>query len=210
MKAQDLILKEKNLSGPVYHSTTVENAALIVRFGHFKFGNSHRSPSEKKLKPKEDYRYFMSVSRTRMNAIRKLSSMTSLQKYSGVTLVLDIGWFNKKHYIIRPVNWWAEHPNYYKVSEDEERIWSSEYEHPIDSIKEIHLMYNLRDENLKFNTKMTDNLVEYSQQRNIPLFIYGDQKSYYNMKKSDTVEWKDIRSDKDNRPDSVWGEAPEI
>ena len=192
MLVNDIIL-EKHYKGPLYHVTMISYAMDILEDKKIIFTNSEESEIEWKYKnnKKPNNIYYLSTSRSKLNAFRNLKS---IDLYNSVTFVIDPNKINQ-NMAFSQVNYWGDEYGAYPIGqESEERIWSNKESHPIDFIVETHIFQ--KELNLPFARKETIELAELSEKgNNIPCYIYTDVKQYAVLNKRKAYRMKDLLSD---------------
>jgi len=169
MKLLDLLIE--SLTDIVYHFTYTSNLSEILKRDAIRFSVSLGSDADLRNRGKFN---FLSVTRSKMSGYKK----------GNVKIVFDGRKLNQKYKSI-PIDYWEYSKNEedwlnkqqyiqsLKSLEQEDRILSDDTEIPNVSkyIKEIHIWDRLE--------KYTAISVYYAKQRNIPVYIYDNEKDFY-------------------------------
>ena len=188
-------LLEKHYAAPLYHVTPLENALNILKTKNFSLSETPeknirhtinpeiqmRKDTVGKSKRREDYRYYLSTSRSIRNSYRENLAEDGYD----VTFVLDTTVYSRmKDIYIGPIDYYEYHKRsggednandadlISKKSEAEERVWSNSQTIPaIPGIVEAHFyLDSLEDlEESLFNEKA---FIKRCKKRNIPLYLY--------------------------------------
>ena len=177
------ILSE-GVTGVVYHFTSAPSASDIISEKTFKLSSwqSHHAP-------KNDYKYFLSLARSKDSRIRRL-------KDTSVCLVLNGNWFNKRSDIISsPIeidNFSIDNnkkKTYYdsdrgsarvnQMTMTEDRVWHNKDFLRFDNnlIKEVHILHN-RNYLPPLVDVESKRLLKICQMNNMKWWYYSNEKTY--------------------------------
>ena len=183
MQLNDMLLLEKNYTGPLYHITTAESAKNILLSQHFIFSNAMPKEDERKHIPKKGYKYFLSTARSLHSDYRTDSEFP-------VSMTLDTRYFTEKEFIIRPLDFFPDSKTY----ESEERIWSKKQKVSADCIREIHVFLPDLEENPS-HRNITDrikviNLLGIIKKTEKDYYIYNNYNSYIIHNKRQAIDFE--------------------
>jgi hypothetical protein len=171
---------EAGLSKILYHGTSLHSLEKILTQNAFQLSTMLGTASDDIKRP-EGYFYFFSTSRSKIGHYNKSRD---------VQLVLDGEKLNQK-YPGEAVDYWG--PAFKKAdprkNEMEDRLWSREpqIKNADQYIKEIHILVNFK--NLTYDNwkNWIKNAYAIAQEKNIPIYLYEDQKAFEVLDKTKTV-----------------------
>ena len=182
MRAKEFIT-ERNHGGPLYHLTKFKYIKSILTEGlEFSYVEPSGLGVESVFAPgNNEYRYFLSASRTLTSAFR-ITHKKELTMGYNISFLLNTAYFNQKDFIIKPVNYFdkTNMPKYY---ESEERIWSKKGVHPAGKcISEIHGV-------MPFAVSLINPILE----AGIPYYLYYDENDFILHRKTKAISPEQLK-----------------
>ena len=167
-------------SGIVFHYTGTPAALKILKSGNFELASTTGNKSEEDYAPK-GYPYFLSLTRTLTGDYHRHVGT------GGVMFKMDGDWFNSR-YIVKPIDYWNSawiHSDGTRSREAEDRVFSKEPSIPITPVTEVHVLLK---EQHDFRSPYTRQLMIIAKQRNIPVYLYTDEKAWRLLDKRNSVQ----------------------
>lgn len=178
MRAAEFLIE--SLEGSrLYHYTRVYAANKILQQQSFMLTTAVGSHEETKLRPNEQYNYYLSTTRS------KVGDYHRYVPYSGVMFVLDRDYYKKTH-PIKPVDYWGGmHVNTERTRESEDRIYSKTPNLDLGGVIEAHVLINPKAEPV--HTANVREFLILAKRSDLKTYIYTDDVSWRLQNKSKSV-----------------------
>lgn len=178
MKANEFLIERA--SSILFHYTSTFNALKMLKSGSFELSSTTGNKSEEDYAP-EGYPYFLSLTRTLTGDYHRYVGT------GGVMFKLNGDWFNSR-YVVKPIDYWDSawlDSDGTRTREAEDRVFSKEPTIPITPVTEVHVLLKNQDE---FRSPLTRQIMIVSKQRNIPVYLYTDEKAWRLLDKRNSVQ----------------------
>ena len=176
-----MIIKElltERVHDVVYHYTSMQNAAKILKTWQFKLSSTVGSSYENTLQP-QGYPFFFSTTRSRAGGYHEGKTN------DGVVFKLNGDWFNH-HYRSAAVDYWGRSIRT-GASEQEDRVFSKKSSIPADAITEIHVLVGEVIQNpdlARLYGQLLRQIRLIAKRQGIPLWGYANPKNWLTQNKA--------------------------